>query len=296
MKKNSEFESILDECLERLAKGETLEQCLKSYPEQEAQLEPLLQMAQEVRRASAISPRSEFKARARYEFRSAVQAAVVKKKLPLFSLRPRWAMAAMISSILLLSGGGAALAANDSMPDSLLYPVKLATEQVQLTLTRSEIGKAEVCILLADRRVTEIIYMAGKGDARGVDVLAQRLDKHLVVLEGLVSVDGAVEMLQAPSVPAPVPAHEETVEETMNSEGASAPAPQRVGGHGGGKGDVVRNNDRAKLRIMMVQRAADNSAALYAVLEEAPESAVPGLLRAIAISRVGYGRILEALD
>jgi len=295
MKKNSEFESILDECLERLAKGETLEQCLKSYPEQAAQLEPLLQMAQEVRRASAISPRSEFKARARYEFRSAVQAAAVKKKLPLFSLRPRWAMAAMISSILLLSGGGAALAASDSMPDSFLYPVKLASEQVQLTLTRSEAGKAEVCIMLADRRVTEIIYMAGRGDARGVDVLAQRLDRRLAVLEGLVSVDGAVEMFQSPSVPAPVPAPE-TVEEMVNSEGASVPAPQRVGGHGGGKGDVVRNHDRAKLRIMMAQYAANHSAALYAVLEEAPESARPGLLRAIAISRVGYGRILEALD
>lgn len=193
-----------------------------------------------------------------------------------------------MSSILLLSGGGAALAANDSMPDSPLYPVKLATEQVQLTLTRSGAGKTEVYIMLADRRVIEIIYMAGKGDARGVDVLAQRLDKHLVVLERLVSINGAALMLQAPSVPAP----EETVEEMVNSEGA----PQRVGGHGGGKGEVVRNNNRAKLRIMMAQYAANHSVSLRAMLEEAPESARPGLLRAIAISRVGYGRILEALD
>lgn len=276
MKKNSDFENILDECLERLAEGETLEQCLQSYPEQAAQLEPLLRMAQEVKRVSAISPRPEFKARARYEFRSEVQAATTKKSLPLFGLRPRWVTAAMIISILLLSGGGAALAANDSMPDSPLYPVKLAAEQVQLTLTRSEIGKAEVYIMLADRRVAEIIYMAGKGDAQQVEALTQRLDKRLKLLARLALSQRAASELQ---MPAPLPAEEEM---------GGAPR--------GGKGTAVRNNDRAKLRIMMAQHAANHPAALRAMLEEAPESARPGLLRAIAISEAGYGRVLEALD
>ena len=67
MKETKEFNNILDECLERLlVRGDTLEQCLVSYPEQAGELEPLLQTALATKKALAIQPRPEFKARARY--------------------------------------------------------------------------------------------------------------------------------------------------------------------------------------------------------------------------------------
>jgi len=270
--KNSEFENILEECLERLVKGETLEQCLQRYPEQAAQLEPLLQTAQAVRKASAILPRSEFKARARYEFRSALQATATRRRLPLFGLRPRWAMALMIIGILLIAGGGTAAAASNSMPDSPLYPVKLATEQVRLTLTPSDMGKARLCAMLADRRVSEIIYMASKGNAQQVDVIAQRLDKRLTMLAILVSAQKA----GAPRVLAPTPAPSE---EAWTEEDVDA-----------------RGKGRAELRIIVVDCACNHPAALRAGLRKAPESAKPALRRAITISVVGYERILAALD
>jgi len=281
MKKNSEFENILDECLERLAKGEGVEQCLQSYPEQAAQLEPLLRTAQAVRKASAILPRSEFKARARYEFRSAIQAAVTKRRLPLFGLRPRRVMAVMIVSILLLAGGGTAAAASNSMPDSPLYPVKLATEQVQLTLTPSDMGKARLCAMLADRRVAEIIYMASKGNAQQVDVVAQRLDKRLALLARLVS----VEKLEVPAV--------ESVPGAPTEELAPPAPSEKARGRGGA---VVEGNDRAKLRMTVAHYAANHPAALRAGLRGAPESAKPALRRAIDVSETGYERALAALD
>jgi hypothetical protein len=270
--KNSEFENILEECLERLVKGETLEQCLQRYPEQAAQLEPLLQTAKAVRKASAILPRSEFKARARYEFRSALQATVTKRRLPLFGLRPRWAMALMIIGIVLVAGGGTAAAASNSMPDSPLYPVKLATEQVRLTLTPSDMGKARLCAMLADRRVAEIIYMANKGDARRVELVTQRLDKRLAMLAILVSAQKA----GAPRVlaPTPAPSEEAWTEEDVDAQG---------------KG-------RAELRIIVVDCACNHPAALRAALGKVPESAKPALRRAITISVVGYERALAALD
>ena len=40
-----EFDDILAICLERLAKGESVETCLQSFPDEAAQLEPLLRMA-----------------------------------------------------------------------------------------------------------------------------------------------------------------------------------------------------------------------------------------------------------
>ncbi len=279
--KNSEFENILDECLDRLARGETLEQCLHSYPEQAAQLEPLLRMAQAVSKASAILPRSEFKARARYEFRSALQVEATKKRLPLFSLKRRWAMALMVVSILLLTGGGVAMAASNSMPDSPLYTVKLATEQVQLTLTPSNMGKARLCARFTDRRVAEIVHMACKGDVRQAELATERLDRRLAMLAVLVSAEGEgapKAMMALPSAPAPAP----------------SPAPSEEAQVAGGV--QAEANGRAELKRMVACCAATNPAALRAGLGKAPESAKPALRRAIAVSEAGYEEILAALD
>ena len=288
--KNSELENILDECLERLAKGETVEQCLQRYPEQAAQLEPLLQTAQAVRKASAILPRSEFKARARYEFRSALQATATRRRLPLFGLRPRWAMALMIIAIALVAGGGTAAAANNSMPDSPLYPVKLATEQVRLALTPSDMGKARLCTALADRRVAEIIYMASRGDAEQVEVITQRLDESLTMLAVLVSVE-KVEVPAAEGAPREMP--EEPLLTTPPPP-APPPAPSE---EPKGEGDVYdEGNGRAELRVIVTACACDHPDALRAALSEAPESAKPALRRAIFISEIDYERVLAALD
>jgi hypothetical protein len=287
--KNSELENILDECLDRLAGGETLEQCLRSYPEQAAQLEPLLQMAQAVIKASAITPRAEFKARARYEFHSALQAEATKRRRPLFSLGRRWSVALMVVSILLLAGGGTAAASSNSMPDSPLYPMKLAAEQVQLTLTPSDIGKARLCAVLADRRVAEIICMADKGDAQRVELATQRLDERLGMLAELASAEGEAEgekgapgVLMAPSAPVPAP---------PPAPAEEAPEEARAGG-----GVPAEGEGRAELRRVVMGCADINPAALRAALKEAPVSARPALRRAIFISEIGYDRALAALD
>jgi len=83
MKKSREFNNILDECLERLlTKGETIEQCLRDFPEQADELEPLLQMALATKKAITIQPRPEFRAEARYQFLSALQRREEKRSPP----------------------------------------------------------------------------------------------------------------------------------------------------------------------------------------------------------------------
>ena len=276
MKTSKEFDDILDECLERLlVKGETIEQCLQSYPEQAAELKPLLQTALVARKASAIQPRAEFKARARYQFRSALREVASKRIRPFFGWFPRWATVATMALVLLLAGGGTVAAAGNSMPDNPLYPVKLATEQAQLTLIPSQIGKAGLCAKLADRRVAEIIYMANKGDAQQVELIAQRLDKHLVMLVVLASAQKAGEAPKA-LAPAPIP---------VPSEEAK-----------GGKDVYVGVNNRAKLRMAVARYAVNHPQALRDVLKGAPESAKPALRRAIAVSVAGYKKALESLD
>ena len=146
MKADKKFDDILDECLERLlVGGETIEQCLQRYPEQAQELEPLLQTALEAKKASAIQPRDEFKARARYQFGSALQDTASRKGRPFFGWLPQWATVATIVLVLLLAGGGTLVVASNSMPDSPLYSLKLAAEEAQLVLTPSEIGRVRLC-------------------------------------------------------------------------------------------------------------------------------------------------------
>ncbi len=275
MSKEKEFNNILDECLERLlVKDETIQQCLQSYPEQAANLKPLLQTALTTKKAVAIQPRAEFKARARYQFRSALQEAASPRSRPFLGWFPRWVTVVTIVLGVLMMGGGTIAAAGYSMPDNLLYPVKLATEQVQLTLTPSDRGKAKLCAKFADRRVAEIIHMANKGNAQQVEVVTQRLDKRLVMLARLTS---APEVAEAPRMlEAPPPMQLEEAESSQEIPG--------------------NKNNRAKLRVTVANHAINHPAGLRAALEKAPESAKPALRRAIAVSEAGYERALKALD
>ncbi len=272
---SKEFDNVLDECLERLLiKGETIEQCLQGYPEQAAELKPLLQTALATRKAAAIQPRAEFKARARYQFHAALQEAASPRSHTFLSWFPRLATVVTIVLAVLLAGGGTVTAANYSMPDNLLYPVKLATEQVQLALTPSDIGKAKLCAKFADRRVAEIIHIANKGDAQKVEAVTQRLDKRLTMLARLTSVPEVTEAPRMLEAPPPAPSEEA----------------------GGDKDVRAKANKRAKLRSTVANYAINHPAGLRTALEKAPESAKPGLRRAIAVSEAGYERALKALD
>ena len=184
--KNRDIDAILEECLELMAQGKTVADCLAAYPSQSAELKSLLETALTVKKAMSIEPNPAFKARARYQFRTVMAKAAEKKRRPLFGWRPRWAVAvASLMLALVVSSGGVAVASTNSMPDDFLYPVKLATEQVMLNLTFSAEGKARRYMEMADERVAEIVYLAGKGDIKGMENANRRLGGYLSTIAGL---------------------------------------------------------------------------------------------------------------
>jgi hypothetical protein len=334
MKRDKEFDNILEECLERiLTGGETIEQCLSSYPEQATELEPLLQMALSTRETLAIKPRPEFRDRARYQMQAALRemAEEQQRRFSFFGWQPRWATAVIAVLILVLASGSTVAAASGSMPDEPLYPVKLAAERVQLALTPSALGKAQLYAKLADKRVAEIVKMADRGKAKQVERTAQRLNEQLVVMASLVSpeereavfITPTPEAVQAPSLPAAVegprqerhgmvtapvpPTAEAPAEEKAEVQIAPAQpvprkapelqrAPQAVPPERA-ETDVegVKLDRRAKLRMVVAKNAVKHPAVLRELLEKVPESAKPALLRAIAASDVEYEKILEIL-
>jgi hypothetical protein len=197
------IENLLNECTERLLQGETIEQCLESYPEYTDELRPLLNTVMTVKTAMDIKPRPEFRARARAQFDTALREMEDRQSRRSFGWRPQWATSALASlAVLFIGCGSVAMAGYNSMPDSPLYAVKRATEDAQLFFTFSDLGKAELYTALADRRVDEMVYMADKGDLQAVKNLASRLDSELAMV---VELAGGIQM----PMPVMAPAAEE---------------------------------------------------------------------------------------
>jgi len=329
MKKRREFDNILDECLERiLTGGETAEQCLARYPELADELEPLLQTSLFAKKAVEVRPRPEFRDRARYQLRVALQEMTEKRerRFSLFSWQPRWATVAVAVVVLLLASSGTVAAANNSMPDGALYPVKLATERVRLALTPSDLGKAELHAKLADKRVAEIIKMVEKGKADKITQTVERLNVQLASMSNLVGPPGegaGIVMAPPPTTPreAPVPARVEAPPEQAPAmmmappraeeippepEAAvmapSPPAPEEMpvrpedrGKVDETEGEDIELDEQAELLRILVRNADAHPAALRAALEKVPESARPALLRALEVSDAEYERALRAL-
>lgn len=94
------------------------------------------------------------------------------------TMAPLLAKLAVIIAIILGAVGTTAVAASDSLPDSPLYTVKLAMEEVELTLNTDENTEAELYLQRAETRIDEIEQMAIENRAAGDETLT-RLQTHL---------------------------------------------------------------------------------------------------------------------
>ncbi len=305
MSKNREFNNILDECLERLLTGgETVEQCLERHPEYATKLEPLLRTVMVTRETLTIEPSVEFRARARYQLRSEMEKTAVRRWPPILTWQPRWVMVAVVVMVVMLAGGGTVVAADSSMPGTPLYGVKLATENVRLALSSSDVARAEMYATLTDRRIAEIAYAIEKGKPKQVEKVTNRLNSHLAMMSHL---SLAVEKIEAVAgEKALAPAQDKAAEEMPISETApqkpaakqpSATSARPTVATEDSQGPSARMRlERAKLRILLGNYAITHPEQLLALLEQAPESARPAILQAIAISVACYKKTLEELN
>ena len=199
MGNNKQFNVIFDECVELLLTGqETIEQCLQRYPEYAAELEPLLRTATIMKKAVEVEPSTDFRARARYQMQSMM--AESKTARPAARFAPRWAIAVCAVMLVFVLGGGTVLAANGSMPGSPLYAVKLATENLSIKLAGSVEKKAELYVTLANRRVTEMVWMVDNNKTQNIEAAATRLDNYYTQI-GELPLIGNSEMLASGAAP-----------------------------------------------------------------------------------------------
>jgi hypothetical protein len=275
VKKDKQLNTILDECLERiLVNGETVAQCLESYPEYAAELEPLLQTAMITSEAVDIQPSPEFKARARFELRVEMAQADERKRRSLFAWQPRWAVVVVTVVIVVLVGGGTVLAADsdNTIPGNPLYAVKLATENVRLAFSSSDITKAELYATLVDRRVAEIERLIERGKTELAQRTVNRLKRYLATMSRL--------SLAIQSQIGPDAEDVETVTPDEPSEKPAVSVQEAAA--------TVRAEERARLQVLWGHYIVNHPDEIRAMLEEASPAVKPALTRAIVDSVNSY--------
>jgi hypothetical protein len=195
MNQKDNINETLNQCLDRLLKGEPISQILADYPDQASELEPLLRIAVATQAFSRVQPRLDFKARARYEFMSAARELEAQpKRRSIFKWRwqPAWAISLAAVVVVALGGGATVVASNYSMPGETLYSVKLATEQVRLALTVSDVTKTELNAEYANRRTEEIEYLATAGSSEQIQKTTVRLNISLANMSQLAQDDNPI--------------------------------------------------------------------------------------------------------
>ena len=115
---NNELETILDICVSQIKDGESnVAECLALYPEQAAQLEPLLKAATKLSRGREVIPDPAYKARTRAQLSTYMQQNPQRKRVsPVF-----WRLAIGIATMLLAFLATNTSFAQQALPGDQLY-------------------------------------------------------------------------------------------------------------------------------------------------------------------------------
>lgn len=169
-----EFESLLDESLERLRKGEKLE------PSAEEELEAFLKVASRIQEIST-PPREAFvddlerglveKARALQ--RAKRRSLWARYLTPTFGRARRWATVLAAILAFVVASAGTVVAAQSSIPGEPLYPVKRVTERLGLLVVRDLPAKIHLHLEFTKRRTDEIEALYGRGQGVEEEILME---------------------------------------------------------------------------------------------------------------------------
>jgi len=247
------MEDILNDCLELIFRGKSIEDCLASYPEEASELEPLLRTGLSLaQKSAAISPSPELKASVLSQLQARLYAKEEEARVKVPFWRMRWVRAVASVAIVLSVGIGTVAASANALPDETLYPLKLTVEQARVSLARSNVSRAELHLQFAEERVYEITRMAGEGKDEQIPGLVERFSSQLEEAVGNAQ--------EAPR--------------TEEGNWLAQVAPSEGGKYPGG------NEDAAAISNAIAESSERSSEMLEAALVETPEVGKPTLQQA----------------
>ena len=172
----------LNDCLDLISHGSTVEECLERYPDLSDELAPLLGLSIRTQMAAetvVASPEAQRAGLGRITDAWTAMQERRHRRSPWWLLRRSWVLAAVAALVLAFGGWTTAAAAQDSVPGEVLYPVKEVQERVLLLVVFTNGGKADLHAKLAHARTIEATKLAAKGvDADTVDEATGRMEEH----------------------------------------------------------------------------------------------------------------------
>lgn len=160
---DAQLEVKLIECLDALAQGETVERILARYPENAAQLRPLLNTAAGLP-ALRMEPSEAARMQSRQKFLA--QADLLRRTAPRAGLGwlPRFAAGFLaVALVAVVLGAGAVAASGSALPGDPLYSLKRTVEEAQLQSAGSPAQRATLQQEFAQRRVNEANQLLAAG-------------------------------------------------------------------------------------------------------------------------------------
>lgn len=185
----TDLASSLEKCLDGMARTDDIEATLGEFPERAEQLRPLVRIAALVRRYYDTPPQSPPGGLKAGRAQLLAEAAQYRKKAVSSPVHPRqqragrrfllkFATALLAAVIALVSvSTGVAWAAKGSLPGETLYPVKLASEDLQLSLASDPAAKVGLSLQFAVERAEEIQAMVRDGQSIPESVV-DRMQNH----------------------------------------------------------------------------------------------------------------------
>ncbi len=154
---------MVDDCLARMAAGESIEACLARYPQRAAELAPLLVTATQLHSLAAVRLSQGQRLRAKVALREAL----AERNQPQTPLARRWLRmlpaAVMLAAVLFASVTGAAIAA--SQPGDFAYPLRVIVERAPILVQFSSAGRAAEEVDIAGRRLSDVREYLIRGGA-----------------------------------------------------------------------------------------------------------------------------------
>src|SRR5512143_1402571 len=119
----TELYDALEECLQAMARGASIDHAVKRYPNLAGELRPLLQASQIARAAGSIHVPPDVRRRGRSQLieqvRQGRRTHIPRRMIPLF---PRLALTGFLVAALALTSTGLVSASSTSLPGQQLYP------------------------------------------------------------------------------------------------------------------------------------------------------------------------------
>jgi hypothetical protein len=200
---DAQLEAKFIECLDALAQGESAERILARYPQEAAQLRPLLQTAAGLP-ALRLEPSEAAKMQSRQSYMA--QADLLRRTAPRKTMGylPRFATgfiaATLVAAVL---GTGAVAASGSALPGDPLYGLKRTVEDVRLQSASSPALRQELQREFEQRRVdetNELLDAGREGEVEFTGTIEEIQPNAWIVSSLVVQLDANTQIVGTPQI------------------------------------------------------------------------------------------------